>query len=290
MAATFLAPAKINLTLDIMGKRKDGYHTVDMVMQAVSLYDGVVVEKNAQEGIVLSCNAPDIPCDNRNTAYKAAVLFQKTAQISGGVRICIDKHIPSQAGLAGGSSDAAAVLLAMNHLYGAPLSTGTLMQIGEQVGADVPFCLHGGTMLAKGIGTALFPLPPLPPCWIVLVKPDIGISTKEAYARCDSRGYAENAHSGMLVKSLEKGSLPLLSNCLYNAFEEVLHLALIRQIKDDLYKCGALGACMSGSGPTVFGIFDQKEMAVSCTERLKKAYTLVLIVQPVSCGCFQKIE
>ncbi len=290
MAVTFLAPAKINLTLDITGKREDGYHTVDMVMQTVSLYDDVTVEKSAQEGIRLSCNVPGIPCDSGNTAYKAAALFQKAAQVPGGVCIGIDKHIPTQAGLAGGSSDAAAVLLAMNHLYDAPLSTGTLMQIGAQVGADVPFCLYGGTMLAKGIGTALFPLHPLPPCWIVLVKPDVGVSTKEAYARCDNRGYTENVHSGRLVKALEEGSLSLLSGCLHNDFEEVLRLRLIRQIKDDLCKCGALGACMSGSGPTVFGIFDRKETAMSCTEHLKGTYTAVFLARPVSYGCFQKIE
>lgn len=287
-AVTVYAPAKINLTLDITGKRSDGYHTVDMVMQAVSLYD--TVEVTAQPGgeIRVSCTEQAIPTDSQNTAYRAAELFLKETKRSDGAAISIKKQIPMEAGLAGGSSDAAAVLLGLNKIYGEPLTMDELSKLASAVGADVPFCLYGGTMLATGTGTHLQNIYQMPDCFIVLVKPPVGVSTKEAYRLCDGRGYDVPVHSRELIACLKRGNIHDAARSLYNAFEQVLELGQVQEIKDKLLSFGAGGACMSGSGPTVFGIFTNEQKAYECAESFTKDFREIFVVKPIQTGCFIK--
>lgn len=287
-AVTVCAPAKINLTLDITGKRSDGYHTVDMVMQAVSLYDAVEVSLQQEEGIRVFCTNKTVPCDRRNTAYRAAELFLKETKLPGGAVVAIKKQIPMEAGLAGGSSDAAAVLFGLNKICGEPLSADGLSRLASMVGADVPFCLYGGTMLATGIGTQLQNIYHMPDCHIVLVKPDIGVSTKEAYALCDGKGYGAPVHSGEMISCLKSGNIHDTARSLYNAFEQVLELEPVKEIKQKLLSFGAGGACMSGSGPTVFGIFTNDKKAYECAEALTKDFQEVFVVNPIQTGCFIK--
>lgn len=286
MTVTVSAPAKINLTLDITGKRADGYHTVDMIMQSLSLYDTVTVTPLPEPGIKITCTDGEVPCDARNTAHKAAGLFFKEVQIDGGASISIHKQIPKEAGLAGGSSDAAAVLLALNKIHGEPLTFDKLCALASMVGADVPFCLYGGTMRATGTGTQLQTVYSLPDCFIVLAKPPIGVCTKEAYRLCDSRAYSSMPHSEQMLAYLKEGSLRDVARALYNDFEEVLCLEPVAEIKKTLLSCGAQGACMSGSGPTVFGIFSNEQKAYECAQALTKQYREIFVVRPAENGCF----
>lgn len=287
-SVTVCAPAKINLTLDITGKRSDGYHTVDMVMQAVSLYDTVEITLLREEEIRVSCTEEAVPSDKRNTAYQAAQLFFKETGRSGGASVLIKKQIPMEAGLAGGSSDAAAVLLGLNKIYGGLLSSDELLRLACSIGSDVPFCLYGGTMRATGTGTQLQNVYQMPDCCIVLVKPPVGVSTKEAYALCDGRGYDMPVHSGELVACFKRGNIHDAARSLYNAFEQVLKLAPVKEIKEKLLSFGAGGACMSGSGPTVFGIFTNEQKAYECAEAFTKDFQEIFVVKPIQTGCFIK--
>lgn len=286
MAVTVSAPAKINLTLDITGKRADGYHSVDMIMQSISLYDTVTVAPAREPGIKITCSDRALPCDERNTAYKAARLFLKEIQKDEGAAISIHKQIPKEAGLAGGSSDAAAVLLALNKIHGEPLTLGKLSELAALVGADVPFCLYGGTMHAAGTGTRLQTVYSLPDCFIVLAKPPIGVSTKEAYRLCDGRPYSAKPHSEQLLAHLKDGSIQEAAQSLYNGFEEVLRLEPVDKIKETLLSSGACGACMTGSGPSVFGIFTNEQKAYGCAQALTKQYREIFVVRPTPNGCF----
>lgn len=282
---TVIAPAKLNLTLDIVGKRQDGYHFVDMVMQSVSLFDSITVKLNNTEKITLQCNKSEIPIDSSNTAYKAAQLYLKEVNSNSGVSIAITKNIPSQAGLAGGSADGAGVLVALNYLFSNKLTTDKLLDLGASIGADVPFCINGGIQHATGIGTTLCSINEcMPECYIVLVKPKIGVSTKLAYEKCDENGYAQIPHSKKLFDSLKAKSLKALSNCLYNDFEAVLNITEVNSIKAALTENGAIGACMSGSGPTVFGIFADKSSAEACAALISNNTTEVFITTPINYG------
>ena len=251
------APAKLNLFLDITGRRSDGYHFVDMVMQSVSLYDDVTVSiDEGTESIKIECSDPAIPCDETNTAYKAVKLFYEAiGQSVPAVRVNILKRIPSQAGMAGGSSDAAAVLKALNLLTKASLSDEELEKIAASIGADVPFCIKGGTVRATGIGTDLEELPPMPDCVFVIVKPEINISTGMAYRRSDEAGYGSPADISPVLDGLRSGDAGMVAKGLYNKFEDVLELPEVVSIKEQLISYGALGAAMTGSGSAVFGIF-----------------------------------
>lgn len=280
------APAKINLFLDITGKRNDGYHLINTVMQTVSLYDEVSVTTDEDaEGISLSCSDEDIPADESNTAYRAAKDFlDTTGRQQTGVHIRIKKRIPSGAGLAGGSADAAAVIFALNELLETGLSTDEMAEIGERIGADVPFCIYGGTMIATGIGTIFSPLPDMPGCSIVIVKPEFKISTKEAYEKSDETGYEVTKKSDTLVNSVCNGSVRGIAENLYNKFEEVVAAPEIESIKTAMTDMGAVGACMTGSGSAVFGIFDDEEKADDCAQKMKNDYECVYNVHPVSHG------
>lgn len=254
--------AKINLTLDVIGKRADGYHNVEMVMQSVSLFDFIIAEKRAN-GIELATNLKYLPVNEKNIAYKAAQIFFEYTGISGGIKLNIHKNIPVAAGLAGGSGNCAAVLCIMNKLYNAGLSLEELCMLGAKCGADVPYCIYAETMLASGIGETLTPLPPMPACTILLVKPNISVSTASVYERIDSTHCENRPDTAAMLDALKNKDIYGIADNLRNVMESVTEnmYPVIRGIKEKMIKNGALGAMMSGSGPTVFGIFDDYEKA-----------------------------
>ena len=287
---TVKAPAKINLTLDILGRRPDGYHNVAMVMQTVSLYDTVTVDFADGEGetIAVSCPAyPDVPCDERNIVCKAARAFYKQTEVAPRpLTINVDKQIPTQAGLAGGSSDGAAVVLALNQLYETHLTMQEMADICAHFGSDVPFCLLGGTMLATETGTTLKKLTAMPKCHIVICKPELSVSTAEAYARCDARPAKGFLYTDELIKRLYSRDIRGLSTCLYNEFEQVMQLDEINEIKRTMLGAKALGASMSGSGSAVYAIFHNEKKAQTCVNILKENYSKVFLTAPTKEGCF----
>lgn len=284
MSFSVNAYAKINLTLDITGKRKDGYHLLRMVMQSVSLCDKLVIT-DSDSGIRVIASRDEIPCNEDNTAYKAAAVFFEYTGAASNLTIHIQKVIPSQAGLGGGSADAAAVLLALNKMYNAGMTTETLCKIGLQVGADVPFCIIGGTALAEGIGDKLTPLPALPLCHIVICKPPVGVDTKKAYALADDAAKKESGFTAAMLHAVRAGDLRAVAQNLGNEFEQVIHLAQVNHIKSAMKQYGALGACMSGSGSAVFGIFEDLPKAVACQSALALVYSEVFVCEPVASGC-----
>ena len=288
MKVTVKAPAKINLTLDIIGRRPDGYHDVSMVMQTVSLYDTVIVETVPDgDRISVSCpEYPDVPCDDSNIVCKAArAFFEHTNIAEQPLSIVIDKLIPTQAGLAGGSADGAAVVLALNKLFSTHLTMDEMAEICSRFGSDVPFCLLGGTMLATGTGTTLKKLRALPKCHIVICKPDISVSTAEAYAACDARPPKGFVYTDELIKRLYSRDIRGLSSCLYNEFEQVMELPVINDIKRTMMSCKALGASMSGSGSAVYAIFIDEKKAEKCANILKENFNRVFLTQPTKEGC-----
>lgn len=286
MTATVKAPAKVNFTLDITGKLSNGYHTVDMVMQAVSLYD-VVTVNSVFDGIELTVSDDNIPSDESNTAYKAAKEFFEYTGIKGGAKIHIDKHIPSQAGLAGGSTDAAAVLVALNHIYKSHVSMTTLRTIAAKIGADVPFCIKGGIVLARGIGTDLAPLwCDALPFYMVICKPNCSVSTEKAYALSDQRPYStQKPHSVEFIDALEKAEYDRMWQSVYNDFESLVNLPQVDKLKKEMNKLGSICSCMTGSGSAVYGVFNTMEQAEECCDELKKSYDEVFTAQPVDSGC-----
>ncbi len=272
------ACAKINLTLDILRKREDGYHDLQMVMQTVTLADVLTVSPAEGPEGRISSDLRYLPADGRNLAQVAAAAFREATGRGPQVDIIIQKRIPVCAGLAGGSADAAAVLRAMNELSGAGLSAGELAAIGEKVGSDVPYCVLGGTALAEGRGERLTPLPPLPKCHVVLCKPPFPISTPQLFSRVNVRKIVCRPDTPGVLAALEAGDLAGVARRLYNVFEDVLEprrKSEIDAVKSELIDCGALGASMSGSGPTVFGLFDDEHAARSAFERLKENYQQV---------------
>lgn len=274
------AYAKINLFLDIRSTLPSGYHAVEMVMQSVSLYDEVTVDYCPE--IKLTANTGNIPLDHRNLCYKAARAFFEAAGIEHeGVEIHMEKHIPVEAGLAGGSADAAAVLHSMNALFDARLSLDTLCQIGVSLGADVPFCLTGGTQLAEGIGEILTPLLAVPDCHLVLCKPPVGVCTKDAYELFDQTELENRPLITSILQAIKQNDLPAVGSSLYNVFEDLLELPETNAIRGVMRRYGTLGAQMSGSGPTVFGMFDNLSAAQACCEELKQSYKDVFVCQPV---------
>lgn len=289
MKLKVLAPAKINLSLDIVCKRPDGYHDVAMVMQAVSLYDTVTVSDEVDENapvFTVTCNVAGIPTDEKNIVCKAAKAFYKYCDIEEKkISIDIEKKIPHEAGLAGGSTDAAAVILALNRICDTMLTIEQMCDIGARVGADVPFCLMGGTVLAKGIGTTMSKLPPLTKCYILICKPDVSVSTAEAYAKSDSKPSKGFLVTDEVVKMVCKRNLRGVSQCLYNEFEAVMQLDDITNIKKMMIKNKALGACMSGSGSAVFGIFLDEKKAQKCMEAMSAQYDKLYICEPLKGGC-----
>lgn len=285
-SVTVRTPAKINLLLDIVGKRTDGYHFMKTVMQAISLYDEVTVEKDDGEEITISCSDEKVPCDSRNLAYKAAeAFFGYTKLPRTGLKIEIEKNIPMQAGLAGGSTDAAAVLRGMNELFEAGLPDDELADIAVTIGADVPFCLIGGTALAEGIGEMLTPLPNLSgDCFILIAKPSAGISTVEAYAKYDALVAPEHPEYNDLIAAIAVGGIDKIAPYCKNVLEAAADLPEIEEIKKIMLDNGALGASMTGSGSAVFGIFEKKKQASACEDDLSKLAEFTKICTPEAGG------
>ena len=271
--------AKLNLTLDILRRREDGYHDLQMVMQSIDLADELTITPAEGEG-AMSTTLSYLPSDGRNLAQMAAEAFRNAAGRGGQVDISIVKRIPVCAGMAGGSSDAAAVLRAMNELTGAGYTPAELARIGEAVGSDVPYCVVGGTALAEGRGERLTPLPPLPPCHVVVCKPPFPISTPQLFSRVDVRKIARRPDTEGMLAALAAGDLTGVARRMYNVFEDVLEprrQAEINAIKAALIDCGALGAAMTGSGPTVFGLFDGPAAAEHAKVRLSGSYQDVFL-------------
>lgn len=272
--------AKINLTLDVLNKRADGYHNVEMVMQTLNLYDLVLVDRDVS-GISISTNLKYLANNEKNIAYKAAEAFYNTLGIKGGVKIMIHKNIPVAAGLAGGSGNAAAVLLAMNMLYNTGLSVNELCKIGLNLGADVPFCIQGGTQLAQGIGERLTPIKTSVECYVLLVKPPINVSTPMIYSEMDRVQITKRPNTQAMIKALENNDTYAVAKNLCNVMEnatEGLH-PIIKGIKRKMLSDGALGALMSGSGPTVFGIFDDYNKAFKSAEAFSFQFKDVYITK-----------
>ena len=277
--------AKLNLTLDILGKREDGYHDLRMVMQSITLADTLTLEENRGEGLRVSANLRFLPTGEKNLAAAAALRFwEALGREPEDLDIRIEKRIPVCAGMAGGSSDAAAVLRALNQRVGEPFSPKELARLGERVGSDVPYCVLGGTALAEGRGEVLTPLPPLPRCWVVACKPDFPISTPELFAQADRVKLRRRPDTAGLVAALEAGDLGGVARRMYNVFEDVLPARLytrVAEIKNDLIQCGALGANMSGSGPTAFGLFDRLEAAQEARACLAQRYRDTFLCETV---------
>ncbi len=267
------ANAKINLSLDVIGKRDDGYHELEMVMCEIPLFDVVKIKKS--DRINVKCNLHYIPVDERNIAYKAAKAFFSYTGINGGAEIDIKKNIPVSAGLAGGSTDGAAVLKALNSLYEANLTGDELEKIGDTVGKDIPFCIRGGVCLAKGTGEKLTTLPKLSDCYIVLVKPEkINVSTKDIFTRFDSEKTELHPYTKGIVDAIFKNDIKNMSRMMYNVLENVTTglYPVIDDIKNKFISDGAMGAVMSGSGPSVFAVFLDRETAEKSYEGFKKTY------------------
>lgn len=270
------AYAKINLTLDITSVLPDGYHSIFTVMQTVGLYDDVTVETNDNGGVTLTCTDDSIPCDERNTAYQAAERFRQAAELHEGIAIHIEKRIPSQAGLAGGSADAAAVLRALDELFPGKLSEWQLYEIAFSIGADVPFCLAGGAKLCLNKGEIMAELPCLD-AWAVLVKPEDNVSTKDAYARFDSAPDLFHPDNDKFLFYAAKGEYKKALAYAANTFENLCDLPCGSAIKSALYAGGAYYAAMSGSGSAFFGLFDNETTAQKAADALRKEFAQVFV-------------
>lgn len=268
---TIHANAKINLALDVLNRRPDGYHTVRMIMQSLSLCDTLTLRKSDVPGIILVAqnphHFPDVTWDENNLIYKAAQLFMDTYPTECGVQITIDKQIPSAAGLAGGSSDAAATLKGLNQLFDKNLSMDELKVLGVKLGADVPYCIQLGTALSEGIGEVLTTLKPAPALYCTLVKPAAAVSTKYVYEHLDL-STAKHPDIDAALTAIETGNIAKLCENLDNILEPVARTLCpeVAKIEEKLKELGALGACMSGSGPTVFGLFSDGNAAIEAAE------------------------
>ncbi len=284
---TEYAYAKLNLSLDVTGRREDGYHDMLMVMQTISVSDRIDLELTEEPGIQAECNFRYVPTDGRNLAVRAAqVYLQAVAENqhkTKGVSIRLEKHIPVGAGMAGGSADAAAVLRGMNRLFGSPLNRQELEALAGQVGSDVAFCIAGGTQLAKGRGEQLEDLPPLPPCWIVVCKPGFSISTPELFRKLDEVSLRRHPDTAGMLAALREEDLRGIGIRMYNVFEDVpdRRMRQTGEIKSVLLDHGALGAMMTGTGSAVFGIFSNTEAAERCAADLKKEHRFCRVAEPV---------
>lgn len=254
------AYAKINLGLDVVKRLENGYHEVKMVMQTIGIYDEILLEKT-DSGIIVTTDSRELPKAGDNLVLKAAKLMAEHYQISGGMRIHLKKRIPVAAGMAGGSTDAAATMKGINRLFDLGCTLQELMELGVKLGADVPYCILGGTALAEGIGERLTALPPAPDCYVLVAKPDISVSTKYVYEHLDAAGIPENPDIDGMVRAIEEGSLQGVLDRMENVLESVTarDYPVINAIKSRMKELGAVNSLMSGSGPTVFGIFIEEE-------------------------------
>ena len=270
------AYGKINLGLDVLGKRDDGYHDLDMIMQSVDLADKIIITKNDSGEITVKSNTGKIPNDESNLAYKAAKILMDEFDIKKGVEIEIEKNIPISGGMAGGSTDCAAVLKGMNKLFKLKLSEQDLMDRGVKLGADVPYCIMGKTARAQGIGEILTPIPNKLKGYIVLAKPPISVSTGFVYGRIDEVEVKNKPDTEAMIEAIKNKDLKALSDTICNVLEEVTipDYPIVQEIKDKMMAHGALNSMMTGSGPTVFGLYDDKKKAIETVDALKESRTL----------------
>lgn len=263
------AYAKINLGLDVVRRLENGYHEVRMVMQTVGIYDLLTFEK-VPKGIVISTDSGELPTDENNLIYKAARLMLERYGVDGGVRIHLQKNIPIAAGMAGGSTDAAATLKGVNELFALGADEQELMELGVKIGADVPYCVMGGTALAEGIGEKLTRLKPVPDCFLLVAKPDINVSTKFVYEHLDAAGVDKHPDIDGMLEAIAEGNLLGITARMENVLETVTIPAhpIIETLKKRMKALGAINSLMSGSGPTVFGIFTDREEAMRACEQI----------------------
>lgn len=276
------AYAKINLSIDVLCERKDGYHDVRMIMQSISLHD--VIEFNRRdEDIKIYCTNPNVPCNSRNIVYKALELLREKYNVSYGMDVYIDKKIPPAAGLGGGSADAASAIIAARSLWNLDMSYDDMLFVGKQVGADVPFCIDGGTALAEGIGEIITKIPSIPGIHIVLAKPPISVSTKDVYKSLKMDEIVIRPNTDRIVKALMDRNIRYVADNMVNVLETVTIklYPIIEEIKSIMMQFGALGSMMSGSGPTVFGLFDGKDDAEKCYNRLRDYIKEVYMVETI---------
>ena len=282
------AAAKINLMLDILKKLDNGYHSLFMIMQSVDLYDIVTVEKNDENKIIIKCDTDGVPCNEKNIAFKCAVAFFDTLSIDDrGITIEIEKSIPMAAGTAGGSADGAAVLYCLNKIYNTNLNERKLCEIGAKIGADIPFSIVGGTAIALGTGTVIAPVKDLSDCHIVLCKPEQDVSTPEAYAQFDSLNRVRHLDRISMVDAVNDGDYEKICSLCGNVFEQAVEVPKRPHIKGIMRKAGADACAMSGSGPTVFGIFSDKEKAEDAFNKLSKKYENVYLCKPAKQGIIE---
>ena len=285
---TVLAPAKLNLSLDVVGTLPNGYHDLDMVMQTIDLYERLELRRSPY----LNLRMPDsfVPVNNKNTAVKAALAFFDYTGLLAGVDITIHKQVPVRAGMAGGSADAAGVLVGLNELYGARLSMSELCAIGAGIGADVPFALMGGTCRVRGVGDLLKPLPPCPECWFVVVMPSVGISTPEAFQRYDQLGSPVHPDCEKQEAAVRAGDLRGVCAAAGNALEHCSGATETPSICALLNENGALTSLMTGSGAAVFGIFEEEERARAAADALRGQYSQVYVARPTRGGAAVRPE
>ncbi|MGN0383548.1 MAG: 4-(cytidine 5'-diphospho)-2-C-methyl-D-erythritol kinase [Eubacterium sp.] len=266
------AYGKVNIGLDVLRRMENGYHELKMIMQTVGIYDEITITKMpCNNGITIESNTGLIPTDENNLAYKAARLLMDEANIRDGVNIKIIKNIPIAAGMAGGSSDCAAVLRGINEVFGLNLSTDQLMERGVKLGADVPYCIIGGTALAAGIGERLTHLPSPPECYVLVAKPDISVSTKYVYENLHADKLKHHPDIDGIITAINENDLYGMASLMENVLETVTEnkYGIITEIKNEMMKCGAIKSLMSGSGPTVFGLFDDEAVALDAYTRIK---------------------
>ncbi len=277
--------SKINLILNILDRYEDGYHEIETIMQSINLADKVTISEEDKEEIKIECNNPQVPVHNRSLAYKSAEKILKKYKVGRGVKIKIDKNIPIAGGMAGGSANSAAILVGINRIFNLNLSNEDLREMGEELGMDIPFCIQNGTALAFHKGEKIVHLPPItPPLWIIVINPGFKISTQWAYNNIDLRKTKKGRNNieAMLV-ALKRGISGEIAKNLFNSFEELIieKYPEVGRIKDKLVDAGALGTLMSGSGPTVFGIMQNKEEALKVYEKLKQQYKLIWLVHTI---------
>lgn len=282
--AVVSAPGKVNLTLDILGRRPDGYHEMEMLMHAVSLENTVRIIERETPGIRLFCSNPAVPTGEKNLAYQAARMFFEALGREWGIEIQVEKRVPMEAGMAGGSADAAGVLAGLNALAGRPFSTEELCRMGLRLGADLPFCLTGGAGLVRGIGEKITPLPPLKTGWLVIAKPEQGMKTGSCFAAYDALETVRHPQTDRALRAFCQGDLPALGALLENVLEQAAALPQVRELRRQMCRNGALGSRMTGSGTAVFGLFAEKKQALRCTRQLYQRGGSVFLVRPVDYG------
>ena len=266
------ARAKINLGLDVLGKREDGYHEVRMVMQTIGIYDRLILTKIPEEEIRITSNLAFLPVNENNLIYKAIKLLKDEYHFPGGVSVDLNKFIPVAAGMAGGSTDAASTMFGVNRLFGLNLSMGKMMELGVRLGADVPYCVMRGTALAEGIGEKLTRITPVPHMWILIAKPQINVSTRLVYEQLDMGGIQKHPDIDGIIRAIEAQDVVRIAQSMGNVLENVTVplYPVIETIKQDMLSHGAINAMMSGSGPTVFGIFPDEQTTLACQAFLKE--------------------